>query len=136
MKQNNMIFELDRLMRIMRRGRRTGRGNVRLLKTIKENPDISVKECANLLDIRVSSLNERLSRLIDQKLVVREPLESDKRVNGLTITQTGEDFLVKRQQDREEVHQKIGQILTENEQETLTVLLKKLADGLGDSTCR
>lgn len=45
---------------------------------------------AERLDIRVSSLNEHLSRLIERELIVRLQNEEDSRSYGLELTPKGE----------------------------------------------
>lgn len=130
MKQENMMFELDRLMRVIKRGRPIRRGSTRLLRLIQQQPMITSTQCAEALDIRVSSINERVLRLVEKGLVKREALESDRRRNGLMITKLGEDALLSLQQERDRFNDKINEILTGDERSQLSILLRKLSDGL------
>lgn len=130
MKQDNLIYKLDHLNRVIRRGRPIRRGGYRLLRLIQETPMISSQECAQQLDIRVTSINERLSRLIDKGLVIREPFEDDKRKTGLMITQLGQDTLFSLQQEKKDFTEKIESILTQEEINNLGNLLDKLTEGL------
>lgn len=130
MKQENMMFELDRLMRVIKRGRPIRRGSTRLLRLIQQQPMITSTQCAEALDIRVSSINERVLRLVEKGLVKREALKSDRRRNGLMITKLGEDALLSLQQERDRFNDKINEILTGDERSQLSILLRKLSDGL------
>ena len=47
------MFELDRLMRVIKRGRPIRRGSTRLLRLIQQQPMITSTQCAEALDIRV-----------------------------------------------------------------------------------
>lgn len=124
------MFELDRLMRVIKRGRPIRRGSTRLLRLIQQQPMITSTQCAEALDIRVSSINERVLRLVEKGLVKREALKSDRRRNGLMITKLGEDALLSLQQERDRFNDKINEILTEDERSQLSILLRKLSDGL------
>lgn len=124
------MFELDRLMRVIKRGRPIRRGSTRLLRLIQQQPMITSTQCAEALDIRVSSINERVLRLVEKGLVKREALESDRRRNGLMITKLGEDALLSLQQERDRFNDKINEILTGDERSQLSILLRKLSDGL------
>ena len=124
------MFELDRLMRVIKRGRTIRRGSTRLLRLIQQQPMITSTQCAEALDIRVSSINERVLRLVEKGLVKREALKSDRRRNGLMITKLGEDALLSLQHERDHFNDKINEILTEDERSQLSILLRKLSDGL------
>ena len=124
------MFELDRLMRVIKRGRPIRRGSTRLLRLIQQQPMITSTQCAEALDIRVSSINERVLRLVEKGLVKREALKSDRRRNGLMITKLGEDALLSLQQERDRFNDKINEILTGDERSQLSILLRKLSDGL------
>ena len=118
------MFELDRLMRVIKRGRPIRRGSTRLLRLIQQQPMITSTQCAEALDIRVSSINERVLRLVEKGLVKREALKSDRRRNGLMITKLGEDALLSLQQERDRFNDKINEIVTEDERSQLSILLR------------
>ncbi|MCL1965053.1 MAG: MarR family transcriptional regulator [Firmicutes bacterium] len=67
----------------------TARGQGRILAVLKLRDGISTKDLSYLLGVRVSSLNELLSKLEKSGHVTREPSEQDKRVMLVTLTDKG-----------------------------------------------
>ena len=130
----NMISSLDRVMRLLRRRPKNhehiGRGVFRLLTTVENNPDISTKELANILGIRQSSLNERLSKLEESELIIRERDKADQRVFVIRLLEKGKDHLKLIKEDRQVFNESISQILDEDEAKQLTELVNKLSDGI------
>ncbi|NLW29143.1 MAG: winged helix-turn-helix transcriptional regulator [Erysipelothrix sp.] len=139
-KQENMMFEFDRLSRVIRRQKHNKRpirrGSLRILNIIQDNPKISTKEVAERLDIRVSSLNEHLSLLIDKELIVRTQNEKDRRTYGLELTPQGSDLLEGLKKEKRAFYEKVEQILNDEERETMTRLLRKLSEGLKKEDCQ
>ena len=66
-----------------------GRGRIIALLQLKDG--ISTKELANILDIRVSSLNETLAKMESAGLVERRPSEADRRVMLVYLTDEGRE---------------------------------------------
>ena len=67
----------------------TTRGQGRILAVLKLRDGISTKDLSYLLGLRVSSLNELLSKLEKNGHVTREPSEQDKRVLLVKLTDKG-----------------------------------------------
>lgn len=67
----------------------TTRGQGRILAFLKLQDNIRTKDLAYLLDMRISSLNELLSKLEKSGYLVREPSETDKRVMLIRLTDQG-----------------------------------------------
>lgn len=93
---------------------------------------------AERLDIRVSSLNEHLSRLIERELIVRLQNEEDSRSYGLELTTRGRELLATLLNQKKEFYEKVDQILDDQERETMTLLLRKLSERLKkeDNQCQ
>lgn len=89
-------------------------------------------------DIRVSSLNEHLSRLIGRELIVRLQNEEDSRSDGLELTTKGRGLLATLLNQKKEFYEKVQQILDDQERETMTLLLRKLSESLKkeDNQCQ
>ena len=69
----------------------TSRGQGRILALLKMRDGISTKDLSYLLGVRVSSLNELLSKLEKSGYVTREPSEQDKRVMLVKLTEKGKN---------------------------------------------
>jgi len=67
----------------------TTRGQGRILAVLKLRDGISTKDLSYLLGVRVSSLNDLLSKLEKSGHVTREPSEQDKRVMLVWLTDKG-----------------------------------------------
>ena len=65
------------------------RGRGRILALLKLKDGVATKDMAQILGIRVSSLNETLAKLEKDGLVVRTPAEDDKRVMLVSLTEDG-----------------------------------------------
>jgi len=65
------------------------RGQGRVLAMLKMQPEISTKDMSYLLGIRQQSLNELLNKLEKAEYVIREPLEADRRVMMVKLTEKG-----------------------------------------------
>lgn len=93
---------------------------------------------AERTDIRVSSLNEHLSRLIERELIVRLQNEEDSRSYGLELTTRGRELLATLLNQKKEFYEKVDQILDDQEHDTMTLLLRKLSERLKkeDNQCQ
>ena len=67
----------------------TTRGQGRILAALKLKDGIATRELAYVLGIRVPSLNEALSKLENAGHIVREPDPRDRRVQLITLTDSG-----------------------------------------------
>lgn len=65
------------------------RGRGRIIAMLKIKDGLSAKELAQVLGIRVSSLNETLAKMEKDGLVERKPSDADKRVVLIYLTEAG-----------------------------------------------
>lgn len=133
-REEDLLANMDRIMRLLRRRpagkQRLGRGGYRLLHIVARNEGISTRELARRLGVRPSSLNERLVRLEEKEILVRERDEEDQRVFIVRMLPAGDALLDEVSADRRQMLATIGQILTAEEMEMMTELAVKLGDGL------
>lgn len=132
--QEKMLASLDRVMRLLKRcptsGSRHGRGVYRLLTIINEANNTSTRDLAELLDVRPSSLNERLVLLEQEELIRRERDPNDQRVFLVKLLPKGKQHLDTIIQEQRKFNEELGKILTKEESETFVFLTEKLAKGL------
>ena len=72
----------------------TTRGRGRILALLKLKDGVATKDMAQILGIRVSSLNETLAKLAEDGLIERTPSEDDKRIMLVTLTEAGREAKV------------------------------------------
>ena len=142
-----MLANMDRIMRLLRRRpagkQHLGRGAYRLLSIVAEVPDIvnhlkgvaekegiSTRDLAATLGVRPSSLNERLLRLEENAILLRERDPQDQRVFLVRLLPGGDALLEEVKAERNRMLAAIGTILTEEELDTMIHVTEKLADGL------
>lgn len=101
------------------------RGQGRVLAMLKLQPEISSKELSYLLGIRPQSLNELLVKLEKAQYLIRTPLESDRRVMMVKITEKGRN-----QPQNEKDASEIFDCLSEEEQTVLSTYLDRLIAAL------
>lgn len=89
----------------------TTRGQGRVLAMLKIQPEISTKDLSYLLGIKVASLNELLNKLEKGGYIVRMPLEADKRIMLIHLTEKG-----KTEQQADNDYSGIFDCLNETEQ--------------------
>ena len=103
----------------------TTRGQGRILAALKLKDGIATRELAYVLGIRVPSLNEALSKLENAGYIVREPDPRDRRVQLITLTDSGR-ALTGQLGEGEPVGDNIFEVLTEQERANLSDYLDKL----------
>ncbi len=107
------------------------RGQGRILAILKMQDGISTKDLSYLLGIRVSSLNELLSKLEKSGFIIRESSEADKRVMIVKLTEKG-----KNEQQQERDFSDMFSCLFDDEQkifgEYLDRVITSLTSELGD----
>lgn len=129
-----MLASLDRVMRLFRRGHSTnshgGRSVYRMLAIIQRHEGISTRELAERLDMRPSSLNEKLIDLEHEQLIRRTCIEHDQRIFMIQLQAKGIEQLETIKQERVAFKTKVAGILSEAEAKELSKLATKLSDGL------
>ena len=103
----------------------TTRGQGRILAALKLKDGIATRELAYVLGIRVPSLNEALSKLENAGHIVREPDPRDRRVQLITLTDSGR-ALTGQLGEGEPESDKIFEVLTEQERTNLSDYLDRL----------
>ena len=102
----------------------------RILSIVQENGEISTRDLSELLDLRSSSLNEKLARLEQEEMLLRVRDTRDQRSFVVKLQPKGEEHLKAIRTERKQLNKSIGTILAEEESRELTQLLRKLADGI------
>ena len=128
------LTTLQHMMRAMRhrQARRSGpladttRGRGRVLALLKMRDGLSTREMANVLDIRVSSLNETIARMEAEGLVERRQSEEDGRVQLLFLTDAGHAA----EQPELDLPKRLLSDFTDDELQTLDSYLDRMADKL------
>ncbi len=128
-----VVEELHRVLRFLRRrpaGAPRGGRIYRILEPIEQHEEVSTRELAEILDVRPSSLNEMLSRMEQDGLIMRRRDPQDQRVFLVSLTQEGSSQMQQLREATAKSYSVIGQILSVQEQQTLVSLCRKLANGL------
>lgn len=102
------------------------RGQGRVLNLLKLQPETTQKELSYLLDMRPQSLGELLGKLEKNGYISREPLESDRRVMVIRLTEAGMAAAENSKQEEETIFD----VLTESDQESFKAIMSKLLEAL------
>jgi len=100
------------------------RGQGRVLKLLKMQPEISQKDLLELLDMRPQSLGELLAKLESNGYITRSPSETDKRVMMVHLTEKGAEEGV--QDEVRPGFAEVLQCLSEEEQVNLNDYLGRI----------
>ncbi len=104
------------------------RGQGRILALLKLRPEISQKDLGYLLDMRPQSMGELLMKLERSGYITRTPSEEDRRILNIRLTEEGEKAA--EQAGQRVDHGELFDCLTEEEQETLGILLGRIIGSL------
>lgn len=136
MPKNEILDSFQRLGRnIKRRASITmpdtqGRAQGKTLRLIEEHDGIRANELAVLLDIRPSSLTQKLDKLEADGNIQRIRDRRDARVVRIYITEQGLEALEQRKRDREQIKQDFSDCLTEAEKKIFCELCDRLSNNL------
>lgn len=109
---------------------REHRGNIHLMRIILRNPGIIQKELTQRMDIRASSMTEKIRSLEKKGWIERIQDEKDKRILHVFLTEEGKNHLNRMSNvDQEEVGE-LFSMLNPEERETLKELLHKITTEL------
>ena len=131
--REDIAVALDRVMRLMRRGRgRKGRGRAagRVMRKLYEEGPIVTRELAELLDVRMASLNETLSKLEEEGLIRRFRSEMDGRVHMVQLSTKGREWAERFRRERRSREKMMAAYLSEEERKEFVRLADKIAEGL------
>ena len=107
------------------------------------NPDlayvyIGVKsesdDVAKALDVRAGSVTTTLSKMEESNLIYRERDSSDSRIVNLSLTEKGQETLMKSRRYFEKRRKQINEALTEEERNQFIAVGEKLIAFLGDDS--
>lgn len=102
------------------------RGQGRVLSLLKLKPETTQKELSYLLDMRPQSLGELLGKLEKNGYINREPLESDRRVMVIRLTEAG----MAAADNNESEEKTIFDVLSKEEQASFDMIMGKLIEAL------
>ena len=102
------------------------RGRGRILALLKLKDGVATKEMAQILGIRVSSLNETLAKLEKDGLVERVPSEQDKRIMLVQLTEAGKAI----EEPRGHFPDRVFADFSDEELETLGGYLDRMAENV------
>ena len=97
------------------------RGQGRILIILKQKDGLSTKDLSNIIGISVSSLNESLNKLEENKLIYKQPSKKDKRILLIKLTEKGKKYKI-----LNNINIKIFDCLTDNEKENFNIYLDKI----------
>jgi len=98
----------------------------RLLMTISLNPNASQIELARMLDVSAATVAVSLRKLEKDGYINRDKDDDDNRFNIITITEKGNQVVEKSKEIFEATDRKVLEGFTEEEKQTLFLLLQKL----------
>ena len=102
----------------------------RLLMVIAHNPNASQNDIAKMMDVSAATIAVSLKKLKKEGYIKKEMDEEDNRLNKIALTEKGNRVVEQRRQIFETTDQKVFDGFTEEEKNTLSVLLQKLDDNL------
>ena len=105
-------------------------GQAHLLVAVLNHDGASQRDLAEQLDVRPSSMTEMLTKLEKNNLIVRKQDEKDQRVMHIHLTEEGKKSAEEILESKDHSAASFFQALSEEEQEQLMLLVKKLSAGL------
>ncbi|WP_027400396.1 MarR family transcriptional regulator [Anaerovorax odorimutans] len=135
-KKNDVLESFQRLGRNIKRRipptmpNTHGRAQGKTLRLIEQNDGIRANELAILLDIRPSSLTQKLDKLEIDGNIKRIRDRRDARVVRIYITDEGREALEQRKKERQQIKQDFSDCLTEREKEIFCELCDRLSNNL------
>jgi len=123
------ILQLSRATRRRHgKGRDVSHGAFKIMQILVDNSALRTSDLAEALDIRPSSLTEKLTRMEQHDLISREKDSNDSRIILVSLTEKGKNLLVTRKKNYEETTEKLQNVLTESEQIEFARISEKLID--------
>ncbi|NLG53336.1 MAG: MarR family transcriptional regulator [Clostridiales bacterium] len=98
----------------------------RLLMEISKNPNASQNDIAVSMDVSAATVAVSLKKLEKRGYIKRVMVEEDNRINNITITEKGNKVVKQSKQIFASADQKVFKGFTNEEKNTLSVLLHKL----------
>ncbi len=104
--------------------------SVRLLSVIAKEENITAGNLAEILDIRPSTLSEKLARLEKEELITRTKNENDSRITNINITEKGSILLEEKKNKFMERFNRYESALTEDEKAEFIRLTNKILESI------
>jgi len=106
------------------------RGQIHLLFVISQNNGVIQRDLADMIDMRPPSLTEKLANLEKHSLITRKQDEKDRRIMHVYLTDEGRSVIDGFVQANNKLSSCIFDCLTEEEIETMLVLVNKINTNL------
>jgi DNA-binding MarR family transcriptional regulator len=106
------------------------RGPGRVLNLIAQHDGLTNSEIAEILDIRPSSVTAMVNKLAERGFVTKQPLESDRRVTILKVTEAGQAAIDHVQKANDSFSEDLFAGLSSVEKQQLEILLTKMIQNL------
>lgn len=124
--ENKLIWNLRDIGHTMRRISEGKGSQKRILILLLENNGMTQKELTARLGVQPGSASEVIGKLETAGLIWRTPSEADHRTADLTLTEQGRVLAQDAYRQRKERHEKMFAVLSEQEKDTMLLLLEKL----------
>lgn len=142
MDTNHLFEEFQQTNRLIRRkiydqraqevGENYSPAQNRLLRVVAQNPGITQKDLAQLLNIRPASLSELAKKMQEKELLTRRQNEQDRRVFNFYLTAAGEKTVNEFAQLRQNYGSGVFAVLSETDQAELLRILQQLQEHLAE----
>lgn len=104
-------------------------GQIHALLFVQEREGITMKELAGLLRVTSPSATSFVDRLVKLGYVVRLQDPKNRRLVRLKISEAGTKMLREKMAERRKIFAEILSVLSDNDQKTLSAILRKVLDG-------
>ena len=126
MENKELLLIMEKCGHFLYHRRGGKRGQLKVLKLLKERGSITQKELLEILTLKSGSISETVKKLENQGFIIKEKDESDRRKINITITDTGMKYLEENMKINSEQEKILFTSLSEKEQEDLKRILEKL----------
>lgn len=120
-----LSFDLDPALRLMDLTPK----QTSILWLVQANPGVTQSQLARLFRMRRATIHQMIASLTRKSLLVLESIESDRRAQGLFITEAGKLALVEAQKVVVPIENAFAGVLTEAEMGMALELLQKIQAG-------
>ncbi len=108
------------------------RQEIKVIQTLGKQGPLSMHEIADHLTLAVSSTTSVVDKLVEKNIVSRERFEEDRRIVQVALTASGMELYVVAREGRMNVGRGMLGMLTEEEQDGLIDLFRKMTGGGAD----
>lgn len=119
------LLDINHMMRMLYEGKAS---QSRVLIVLYEHKSMTQRDLTEFLGIKPGSVSEILAKLERAELITRIHSEKDRRTMEITLTDEGEKLAKEAFEKRRERHKQMFACLTEDEQNTLLLLLETLSE--------